>query len=305
MSDPSSIPVQIGAVLDGPVPDVVAPIRGFRKWEWDEMGLSSFNGVRWHPSDPMRAECKGQVWFSVTGNPTPRAEHACPWDPHKDPKVHSEHGCGIYAYSSFEDAWRNLFDSSTSSAVLGEVEVWGRVWPHERGYRAEFARPVVLYRRPDAPLFIWGDPIDLLAQMYGCEVRDLPLNLAERNTLAEEGQAARIKQMEDHAAKQMTSLYSYVPTRYMVPPVGLAARAGSMSSMYWSPGTLDQPDPEPEPARRRWYRNPLCWMSVACTALSVSVGALDVVAGEWPWVFLFGPLAGFNVRNFWKAVRHG
>jgi len=55
--------------------------------------------------------------------------------------------------------------------VAGVVLLWGRVVQHQRGYRAEYARPVKLLA---APGFTQGrgirDLLDAVAQRYGLEV---------------------------------------------------------------------------------------------------------------------------------------
>lgn len=90
----------------------------------------------------------------------PAAGHKCParplrlagrWLP----------ACGIHAYSTFELAARAAARTG-EPVVLGRVLLWGRVFPHTHGYRAEWARldaladdgsgravlPGVLYRVP-------------------------------------------------------------------------------------------------------------------------------------------------------------
>jgi hypothetical protein len=44
--------------------------------------------------------------------------------------------CGLYAVEEPE-----LLRAARDPAVIGTVDMWGRVMEHERGYRAEFAYP--------------------------------------------------------------------------------------------------------------------------------------------------------------------
>jgi hypothetical protein len=55
--------------------------------------------------------------------------------------------CGIYAVSSREAAleWARWAQSAVPHpVVLGQAQLWGRVFPHSLGYRAEFAYPYAL-----------------------------------------------------------------------------------------------------------------------------------------------------------------
>jgi lysophospholipid acyltransferase (LPLAT)-like uncharacterized protein len=66
-----------------------------------------------------------------------------------------------------------------SNAVVGVVAGWGRAFRGEFGWRAQFARPVALYRAPHLD----GEQVERVAGRYGCQVvegrRDL-LSLADQ-----------------------------------------------------------------------------------------------------------------------------
>lgn len=244
---------QIGEALEQPIPDVIEPIIGYRSWMWDDQGLHSQRDTDWRPGVVLKAECKsviamggkvrlastptGQVEVKVDPPANPCATSPSdPWKPspeaeaercviatdpdhvplhdQKDP-LHGEFGCGIYAYSTIEDAWANLHRISMTRFVLGEVQLWGRVWPHEHGYRAEFAKPVALYRptRAYRPT-IFGDPIDALAAHYRLEVKDLPLSEDERRRIAE-------KADEKYHASLKSTLVG--PSHLFSPAVSLTA----------------------------------------------------------------------------------
>ncbi len=146
------------------IPDLAEPIKAWRCWnldrpnEWPPLLRSPNSGVMWPPVDgwgskvirnPDRnfitATCQ-DVW----GDP----EVSCPCCPSPSPKGHGGSGCGIYGYKTIEDmAWdwplRGLSrygQSFTPVRVLrpplvwGRVLLWGKVFEHDRGYRAEFGR---------------------------------------------------------------------------------------------------------------------------------------------------------------------
>ena len=220
---------QIGPGADEPIPDVIAPITGYRMWNWDDQGLLSQFSTRWTPGEAQKAECKASSYrpssrydwtehlisagpdeqrnilalmddgvagkmavetvlgVDLTERPVrTRDDHLCPGDP-TDIEFHGEHGCGLYAYSTIEDCWKDrapgvhLYMTPSSNVVFGEVELWGRVWPHAKGYRAEYMRPTVFYRRTDdKPAPFYGDPIEKLAELHGCRVEEFPMGEEER-----------------------------------------------------------------------------------------------------------------------------
>ena len=115
---------------DERAPDAIDPIRAWRVWlpsvEVDGTVMlcsltEAGGGARWAAGDPLRASC-------------PTGEHEAP---------RGECTCGLYAHKSWASA--SLQARGVSGAVVGEVQLWGRVIEHERGYRAQFARPCALW----------------------------------------------------------------------------------------------------------------------------------------------------------------
>lgn len=171
-------------VPDVVVPDLPEPIRAFRVFlpilsEDGPGALGSLNGYRWvfEETTVQEADCYlptpmyGYA-FGLTGHkPLPIATwpKSCgdvPCRPFKngEENPHYGHGCGFYAAKNFEElASVYLMDGKPNSYLVGEVELWGKVYEYDRGYRAQFARPVVLYDngRPE---------VQELARRYGCEV---------------------------------------------------------------------------------------------------------------------------------------
>lgn len=125
--------------VDFRVADYVEPAHGFRMWRTGELdGLayltSTTGGVMWPTDNALQAQHVGDsaAWLALN------IYHLADKDP--VPPVR-RCACGIYAYT---DAAELIRGEATAMAlyqrVIGEVELWGKVWEHERGYRAQFAR---------------------------------------------------------------------------------------------------------------------------------------------------------------------
>jgi len=65
---------------------------------------------------------------------------------------HEDCACGIHAArepAAVLSYLRGRDEPATVTRVLGRVELWGRVIEHERGWRAERARPVEVWLPPE------------------------------------------------------------------------------------------------------------------------------------------------------------
>lgn len=91
--------------------------------------------------------------------------HECPCPPRRPELLRRTWGCGIYAMRTRGDLVRS--DWVTGSHVLGQVELGGRIWTHDLGYRAQYARVAAL----EQPLtdmafsFGWSPMIDVLRKL--------------------------------------------------------------------------------------------------------------------------------------------
>jgi hypothetical protein len=149
------------------VTPLVGPIRGYRWWgvQGDGWLFSAwFREGRWSAA-ANQAECLGRGRW-----------RRCQWarrHPHGVPGW--DCGCGFHALSSppsaDEDAtavwpWQTEAGrSGDEDLVFGVVQGWGRVTVGTRGWRAQYARPLALWVRPDSPLA--GDPrMQSLARRY-------------------------------------------------------------------------------------------------------------------------------------------
>jgi hypothetical protein len=121
------------------VPDYISPIIGYRVWKWENTGLKSLCGERWHSGQSLAARCRASV---VVGPIAGRAEAV--HDAHDVPKADCT--CGVYAVKTldhFRSAGYERF------GIHGEVYLWGTVVEHELGWRAQFAYPKTLFLPPD------------------------------------------------------------------------------------------------------------------------------------------------------------
>jgi hypothetical protein len=101
------------------VPDTyVEPFTAYRAWNWDSEGITSLNSARWTPRVPFEAttaQC-GQ------NHPVPDANCRC----------------GMYAGINMEHL---ISIGYIERGIHGEVSLWGRLYRHTLGWRAQFAYP--------------------------------------------------------------------------------------------------------------------------------------------------------------------
>lgn len=152
------------------VPDGIEPIRAYRGWkveEWRGMvRLKSFTqDVDWPVDGPVTATCRAdrswmpilhmmRAWQTVTTtNTTNTGEVVAVTDPEDDPLLHRKAPspqcvCGVWGVA---DPWKiKPYDHEWASekAIVGVVELWGKVIVGTSGWRAEYARPVEIVSAP-------------------------------------------------------------------------------------------------------------------------------------------------------------
>ena len=118
----------------------------------------TIEGVRaWSLSDDF--ELRGREWarprpWAADGSTT---EAACLNHDHPAPDPGC--GCGLYALhpQARSSEWADSFLSLPSGVVAGVVEAWGRIELHEVGFRAQFARPKLLFE-PARASDLAGEP---------------------------------------------------------------------------------------------------------------------------------------------------
>jgi hypothetical protein len=185
------------------VPDIPTTILGYRQWKYNPATKSIKTRVPWPPDEVLKAECKAYIssasmWgaFSYGYISEPKLQnssdkHAVPNEPDAMIAVdtmewdylssewiekesngdrmceHPNPGCGIYAYKSFEDlCHRPFYSSGVHDVITGIVELGGRVWPHERGWRAEYGLVKGIYPIQDYDYE--------LAELYGADIVEPP-----------------------------------------------------------------------------------------------------------------------------------
>lgn len=142
------------------IPDLTTCIIGWRGWrvttsgnEYRLQGLG--RDAVWEPKKPVKAECKRDTFFSLLhGEPGPEP-HDCPG---------KDCSCGVWAFRSL-DEFKKMGESYSSTAVVGQVFLWGRVLECENGYRAQFAVP--------KELWVFDPEHESLGIHYNCPIRSL------------------------------------------------------------------------------------------------------------------------------------
>ena len=121
------------------IPDYISPIVGYRVWKWENTGLKSLCGERWHPGQSLAARCRASA---VAGPIVGRAKAV--HDAHESPQTDCT--CGVYASKSLEQLRTTGYERC---GIHGEVYLWGKVIEHERGWRAQLAYPKNLFLPAD------------------------------------------------------------------------------------------------------------------------------------------------------------
>lgn len=162
---------------------------GFRQWCYYEgapLVLYALNGgkARWDSPhgpalswEPERASCAVRIGKEVDRYRVANEGHPA-HPPEESPKPSCT--CGYHflkqPYNVIPTDARIFIHTGDGRAdsglriVLGLCRGWGRVVPHQKGYRAEFIRPVRLYALvPDQE-----SALRSICEMYGCELGRLP-----------------------------------------------------------------------------------------------------------------------------------
>lgn len=138
---------------DAKAPDGIEPVTGWRCWGYNSGYLTSVNdALIWPAKEAYVAEC-------MKGIGTTHEEHLSPAE---------NCTCGLYAAGA-ENACQ-WTQRKGQPVVWGIVSGWGKVIEHNRGWKAQYAYPKLL--------FVWDEDTKkaakaalLLKQRYGCEVQ--------------------------------------------------------------------------------------------------------------------------------------
>lgn len=121
------------------VPTYVEPFTGYRSWIWTSEGVTSlFNGVPWTPKVAFEAKClyATDLLSMQAAGLTPEAKAF--WERQRHHVPDSSCTCGTYAGI---DMQRLISLRYTQFGVHGEVSLWGRLYRHTLGWRAQYAYP--------------------------------------------------------------------------------------------------------------------------------------------------------------------
>jgi hypothetical protein len=148
------------------IPDGVVPIVAWRYWKLGTGGLTSVNvGTGYWPAcRAFEAECRALGWA------TPPLLHGAPCE---------ACSCGIYGAIDL-DTLKTLvhpapvFPFAPNHVVVGEVYLWGKVIPGERGYRAQFAYPKRLFVVPGRDDAWCSFAVPALGAAYRVPVESMP-----------------------------------------------------------------------------------------------------------------------------------
>ena len=121
------------------VPDTyIEPFTGYRAWNWTAEAVTSLNGALWTPKVAFQARCPHaddlhSMRAAARGTAAEKfwqaKQHLVP-----DPSC----TCGMYAGINMQ----HLIDIDyTQRGIHGEVHLWGRLYRHTLGWRAQHAYP--------------------------------------------------------------------------------------------------------------------------------------------------------------------
>jgi hypothetical protein len=151
---------------------VVGAWRGYRIWRisGDRLTAWWYREYTWLPG-VSEATCSATRWAPFKGC---RSRHPDLPAPQRDCR------CGLYAlhqpWEFVGDPPSRVFGAADLSEVaVGVVAGWGRAFRGERGWRAQFAKPMALYRAPQ--VCEQDEQVERIARRYGCEVVDRPEDL--------------------------------------------------------------------------------------------------------------------------------
>jgi len=120
------------------VPTYVEPFTAYRAWNWTEEGITSLNGVLWTPKVAFEAKCHytDDLRSMQAASMTPEAKAF--WDKQAHHVPEPSCTCGMYAGINM----KHVIDIGyIQRGIHGEVSLWGRLYRHTLGWRAQFAYP--------------------------------------------------------------------------------------------------------------------------------------------------------------------
>lgn len=122
----------------GKAPDYIEPLTAYRAWNWTAEGVTSLNGALWTPKVAFEATCdRHNDWKSMLASATTEAAREF-WQSNAHHVPDPSCTCGMYAGINMQ----HLIDINyIQRGIHGEVSLWGRLYRHTLGWRAQFAYP--------------------------------------------------------------------------------------------------------------------------------------------------------------------
>lgn len=121
------------------VPDThTEPFVAYRSWNWTAEGVTSLNGSPWTPKVAFQATCRhaDDLRSMQAAALTPSAKKYWQSKAHHVPEPSCT--CGMYAGINMQ----HLIDINyIRRRIHGEVWLWGRLYRHTLGWRAQYAYP--------------------------------------------------------------------------------------------------------------------------------------------------------------------
>jgi hypothetical protein len=121
------------------VPDTyIEPFTAYRAWDWTEEGIKSLNGVLWTPKQAFEAYCSKAAGWEAPPEEWSEIEKQAWREEHQHKVPSPSCTCGMYAGINMQ----HLIDINyIGRGIHGEVSLWGRLYRHTLGWRAQFAYP--------------------------------------------------------------------------------------------------------------------------------------------------------------------
>jgi len=116
----------------------IEPFTAYRAWNWTAEGVTSLNGALWTPRDAFEAKClyAANVRSMRSAASSPAAKEF--WEQHTHHVPDPTCTCGMYAGINMQ----HMLDINyINRGIHGEVSLWGRLYRHTLGWRAEYAYP--------------------------------------------------------------------------------------------------------------------------------------------------------------------
>lgn len=155
---------------DYEVPDGITPLVGYRGWTVKNDKLWSaypeVRSVEWPTHQPLQSECISPLRIPAADEHDRRTPSA----PKHYYSPHIDCTCGIYALHEFPKRG-GMTPWPRYKSVTGMIHGWGKIIVGDKGFRAQYAKPIALVSHRNNS-HEWPKTILSLAERYGLEIVD-------------------------------------------------------------------------------------------------------------------------------------